>query len=57
MEVTALSISSAADAAVVVDVANIGDRAGKQVVQAYMSKSDSNFERPALWLAGWGVVG
>ncbi|WP_085368226.1 beta-glucosidase [Leifsonia sp. NCR5] len=40
-----------------VPVTNVGDRAGKQVVQVYLSRvSDSDIERPVLWLAGYAVV-
>ncbi|WP_308166737.1 beta-glucosidase family protein [Nocardia albiluteola] len=42
---------------VVVDVANTGDRAGKHVVQAYLSVSGpSAVDRPVRWLAGYAVV-
>ena len=39
-----------------VTVTNTGDRAGKQVVQAYLSREDSAIERPVRWLAGFGAV-
>ena len=40
-----------------VDVTNTGGRAGKQVVQAYVSRvSPSQVDRPALWLAGFALV-
>ncbi|MFP5071197.1 glycoside hydrolase family 3 C-terminal domain-containing protein [Pseudonocardia nantongensis] len=39
-----------------VTLGNSGDRAGRQVVQAYLSREDSAVERPARWLAGWAVV-
>lgn len=40
-----------------VPVTNVGDRAGKQVVQVYLQRvSDSAIERPVLWLAGYAVV-
>ncbi|TXK16400.1 glycoside hydrolase family 3 C-terminal domain-containing protein [Homoserinibacter sp. GY 40078] len=35
---------------------NSGDRAGKQVVQVYASRTESAVDRPARWLVGWGVV-
>jgi beta-glucosidase len=35
---------------------NTGPRAGRAVVQAYLSRPDSAVERPALWLAGFAVV-
>ncbi|MFT3888176.1 MAG: glycoside hydrolase family 3 C-terminal domain-containing protein [Arachnia sp.] len=34
-------------------VANVGDRAGKQVVQVYASRPTSAVERPARWLVGF----
>lgn len=40
-----------------IPVTNVGARGGKQVVQAYLSRvSDSDLERPVLWLAGYAVV-
>ncbi|ERK70681.1 beta-glucosidase H [Leifsonia aquatica] len=40
-----------------IPVTNTGERAGKQVVQAYLSRvSASEVERPVLWLAGYAVV-
>ncbi|WP_348789243.1 glycoside hydrolase family 3 C-terminal domain-containing protein [Leifsonia sp. NPDC080035] len=40
-----------------VPVTNTGERAGKQVVQVYLSRvSESAIERPVLWLAGYAVV-
>jgi beta-glucosidase len=40
-----------------VDVTNTGGRAGKQVVQVYVSRvSPSQVDRPALWLAGFALV-
>lgn len=47
---------SSGDVHVDVDVANIGDRRGKQVVQLYARRPDSQVERPALWLVGFAVV-
>ncbi|ALL76152.1 beta-glucosidase [Pseudonocardia sp. EC080610-09] len=41
---------------VTVTLTNIGDRPGRQVVQAYLSRDRSDVERPARWLAGWAVV-
>ena len=37
-------------------VRNTGRRAGREVVQAYLSRPESAVERPALWLAGFAVV-
>jgi beta-glucosidase len=39
-----------------VGVRNAGARAGRHVVQAYLSRRDSAVERPALWLAGFAAV-
>jgi beta-glucosidase len=40
-----------------VPVTNVGDRAGKQVVQVYLSRvSASDIERPVLWLAGYALI-
>jgi len=35
---------------------NTGSRAGRTVVQAYLSREVSAVERPLLWLAGFAVV-
>jgi beta-glucosidase len=37
-------------------MANTGQRRGREVVQAYLSRPDSAVERPALWLAGFAAV-
>ncbi|WP_306365642.1 beta-glucosidase [Nocardia sp. CC227C] len=39
-----------------VTVTNTGDRAGKQVVQAYLSREHSGVDRPVRWLAGFATV-
>ncbi|KRA38498.1 MULTISPECIES: beta-glucosidase family protein [unclassified Nocardioides] len=39
-----------------VAVENTGERAGKQVVQVYASRADSDVLRPVRWLVGWGVA-
>lgn len=39
-----------------VTVRNTGARAGRTVVQAYLSRPGSGVERPALWLAGFAAV-
>lgn len=39
-----------------VGVRNTGDRRGKHVVQAYLSRTDSTVDRPVRWLAGFAVV-
>ncbi|MDQ4214915.1 family 1 glycosylhydrolase [Microbacterium sp. ASV81] len=44
-------------ARVTADVENTGERTGKQVVQAYLSRTGpSDIDRPELWLAGFAVV-
>jgi beta-glucosidase len=45
-----------APARISVSLRNTGRRAGREVVQAYLSRSDSAVERPALWLAGFAAV-
>ena len=42
--------------AVWVPVTNSGSRRGKQVVQVYARMPESQWERPALWLAGFAAV-
>ncbi|QLY32697.1 glycoside hydrolase family 3 C-terminal domain-containing protein [Nocardia huaxiensis] len=37
-------------------VANTGDRTGKQVYQAYLSRAESAIDRPVRWLAGFTAV-
>ncbi|WBB61771.1 glycoside hydrolase family 3 C-terminal domain-containing protein [Streptomyces sp. WMMC500] len=44
------------DLELAVGVRNTGRRAGKQVVQAYLSRTDSAVERPVRWLAGHAAV-
>jgi beta-glucosidase len=44
------------DATVHVTLTNIGDRAGKHVVQVYAEREDSTVERPVRWLVGFAVV-
>ncbi|WP_223692736.1 beta-glucosidase [Leifsonia poae] len=40
-----------------IPVRNAGARAGKQVVQVYLSRvSESSVDRPVLWLAGYAVI-
>jgi beta-glucosidase len=45
-----------AEPVVTVRVRNTGDRRGKEVVQAYLSRPASAIDRPARWLAGFAVV-
>ncbi|MGY1602276.1 beta-glucosidase [Geodermatophilus sp. SYSU D00815] len=53
-----LSVQEARDVGLGVSVRlrNTGSRAGKQVVQVYASRPDSELDRPARWLAGFAVV-
>jgi beta-glucosidase len=44
------------DLRVTVRVRNTGSRAGRHVVQAYLSRAESGIERPARWLAGFAAV-
>lgn len=39
-----------------ITVTNTGDREGKQVVQAYLSRPDSAVDRPIRWLAGFTAI-
>lgn len=39
-----------------VRVTNTGQRAGREVVQVYLARPDSAFERPVRWLAGFAAV-
>ncbi|GAA1307979.1 glycosyl hydrolase [Planotetraspora silvatica] len=41
---------------VTVRLRNTGDRAGREVVQVYLSRPGSEVERPARWLAGYAVA-
>ncbi|WP_116947354.1 glycoside hydrolase family 3 C-terminal domain-containing protein [Jiangella endophytica] len=41
---------------VILSVTNTGARAGKHVVQVYLSRDDSAVDRPVRWLAGHAVV-
>jgi beta-glucosidase len=43
-------------ATVTVGVRNTGDRAGKQVVQLYLTRPASGIDRPVRWLAGFAAV-
>jgi beta-glucosidase len=45
-----------AGATVEVRVRNTGHREGKEVVQVYLSRPESEVERPVRWLAGFAVV-
>jgi beta-glucosidase len=45
------------DLVATVRLRNSGRRAGREVVQAYLSRRTSTVERPAVWLAGFAAVG
>ncbi|WP_427017672.1 beta-glucosidase [Pseudarthrobacter sp. P1] len=53
-----LPLSARAGSGVVVHVpvANTGSRAGRQVVQVYLARTESAVERPVRWLAGYATV-
>ena len=58
-DITDLTVTSpiaGQPAHVTVAVRNTGDRAGKQVIQAYLSRGGSAVDRPARWLAGFATV-
>ncbi|GAB3541691.1 glycoside hydrolase family 3 C-terminal domain-containing protein [Arthrobacter tecti] len=44
------------DVVVRVPVTNTGSRTGREVVQVYLSRTDSAIERPVRWLAGWADI-
>ncbi|NUT50539.1 MAG: glycosyl hydrolase [Saccharothrix sp.] len=47
---------SATGSGVRVRVRNTGDRAGREVVQVYVTRPGSAVERPERWLGGWAAV-
>jgi beta-glucosidase len=49
-------IAAGDDLTVRVRLRNTGRRAGKQVVQVYLSRPTSSIDRPGMWLAGHEVV-
>jgi beta-glucosidase len=53
---TTSTITPSSDLKVTLTATNTGDRAGKQVVQVYLSRPDSAIDRPVRWLAGFAVV-
>jgi len=56
-ELSELAVSDADSGIdVSVTVTNTGDRAGKQVVQVYVSRDETEIDRPARWLAGFASV-
>jgi beta-glucosidase len=54
--VTPTSVAGPRTIEVTVAVANRSDRAGKQVVQVYAERADTDVERPARWLVGFAPV-
>jgi beta-glucosidase len=50
------TVSADTDGRLSLTVTNTGDRAGKQVVQVYLSRAESAIDRPVLWLAGFAAV-
>ncbi|WP_438024079.1 beta-glucosidase [Sorangium sp. So ce233] len=50
------SIAAGAPVEARVRVRNTGPRRGRHVVQLYLSRPDSEIERPVLWLAGFAAV-
>jgi beta-glucosidase len=50
------SVAGGGDLTVSVTLRNLGARRGKEVVQVYLERPGSSVERPAAWLAGFGVV-
>ena len=50
------SVAAGEDFPVTVDVANRGQRDGKQVVQVYAERPDSAVDRPVRWLVGFAPV-
>ncbi|PXA68743.1 beta-glucosidase family protein [Cryobacterium arcticum] len=50
------NVSAETDGWLSLTVTNSGDRAGKQVVQVYLSRTDSTIDRPVRWLAGFAAV-
>jgi beta-glucosidase len=50
------TVSTAASATVSVHLTNTGDRAGKQVVQVYVSRDETAVDRPVRWLVGFAPI-
>jgi beta-glucosidase len=51
-----LKVETSPDRGVHVTVTNTGHREGKQVIQVYLSRTSSAYERPVQWLAGFASV-
>lgn len=56
LEVDSRSGADADAVTVSIRVRNTGERAGKETVQVYLSKPDSQIERPVRWLAGFANI-
>jgi beta-glucosidase len=50
------TVAAGEDMVARVRLRNRGRRAGREVVQAYLSRRSSTVERPAVWLAGFAAV-
>jgi beta-glucosidase len=50
------AVAASGSVRVSVDVTNTGDRAGREVVQVYLSRESLTVDRPVRWLAGSAVV-
>jgi beta-glucosidase len=50
------TVAAGEDLLATVRLRNSGRRAGREVVQVYLSRASSAVERPAVWLAGFAVV-
>ena len=50
------AVAASGSVRVSVDVTNTGDRAGREVVQVYLSRESLTVDRPLRWLAGSAVV-
>jgi beta-glucosidase len=51
-----LEVEASPERGVYVTVANTGPREGKQIIQVYLSRTSSAYERPVRWLAGFASV-
>jgi beta-glucosidase len=54
--VAAATVELDGSPAIRVRLRNAGDRAGREIVQLYLSRPASSIERPERWLAGWASV-
>ncbi len=56
VDLTIHPASDDGDVELEVTVRNTGDRAGKQVVQIYASRDETDIDRPVTWLVGWSAL-